>query len=544
MRLWQFFRTHSSVSPPRVLLIAGLSGLANAVLLAIINAGAHAAADGNASARMFLLFIVTIATYVLTQRYILRVATVEAEKIVEAVRVRLAEKIRASELLSLERIGRAGLYASVNRDTVTVSQSAMPLMLAAQSGILVVFSLIYIFLLSRMAFALTVAIVVLGIGIHFSRKKELDTVMADSARRESEFFDALTHLLEGFKEVKLHRARREDIARYLAKIARDAAELKSTTGVRYADSYIFTQVLFYLLIGAMVFILPRLSDAYPEQVTRITAAILFIIGPLSFVVSLIPVLRGADQAIQDISRVEAELDHAHPSAPPGPEPQDGPATFELIEVHDLSFSYKDPEGTQLFSVGPVDFSLRRGEIVWLLGGNGSGKSTFLKLLAGLYHAGSGQISVDGVDVRVLGYSNYRELFSAVFSDYHLFDRLYGMSNVDDNKVASLLRLMQLERKTRWQRGRFENQELSTGQRKRLALLVSMLEDKPIYIFDEWAAEQDPAFRELFYKTLVPDLQARGKTIVAATHDTDALTGGRVLTMEFGKFVEPQPKEVT
>ena len=137
----------------------------------------------------------------------------------------------------------------------------------------------------------------------------------------------------------------------------------------------------------------------------------------------------------------------------------------------------------------------------------------------------------------LGYRAYRELFAAIYSDYHLFDRLYGLPNIDDSRVISLLQLMQLEKKTRWRDGRFENQELSTGQKKRLALVISLLEDKQIYVFDEWAADQDPSFRQFFYETLLPDLKARGKTLIVATHDDRYFSvGDRVIKMELGRIV--------
>jgi putative pyoverdin transport system ATP-binding/permease protein len=542
MRLWEFLRTHSSVSLPRVVVIAAISGLANALLLGVVNSGAHSVADRSTNTRMFILFIIAITVYILTQRSILRTSSREVEKIIERLRVNLLEKIRGADLQALEGLGRAQIYASVNRDTLTISQAATPLMIACQGAILVLFSLIYIFLLSRTGFFLTIAIVGIGIAIHFKNKKELAIDMAASSTKENEFFEGLTHVLEGFKEVKLHRARSRDLSVHLKAIAAKVAALKTTTGLRYADYYIFTQVLFYLLIGAMVFILPRLSEVYADQVTRITAAILFIIGPLTMVVSLIPVVRAADHAVHNIARVEQALDSIQSAE--GLSGDSAPvrsAEFKEISVRAATFSYRDSRGQALFSIGPIDFTLPRGEIVMIVGGNGSGKSTFLKVLTGLYVPDTGGVYLDRMDIGAYGRHDYRELFSAIFSDYHLFDRLYGLAGVDDFEVHSLLERMQLQAKTTWHKGRFLNQELSTGQRKRLALIVSLLEDKPIYVFDEWAADQDPSFRRFFYETLLPELKARGKTIVAATHDDRYFhLGDRVVKMEQGQFLSVTP----
>jgi putative ATP-binding cassette transporter len=543
MKLWAFLNAHASVSLPRVIVIAGIAGLSNSLLLWVVNSGAHSVANRTSNIRGLVLFVIAITIYILTQRSILHTSSREVEQIIERLRINLLEKIRGADLQALEGLGRAQIYASVNRDTLTISQAATPLMIACQGSILVAFSLVYIFFLSHTGFVLTVLIVGIGIAIHFKNKKELAVDMAASSAQEHEFFEGLTHLLDGFKEVKLHRGRSRDLSIHLQGIARKVTTLKTSTGLRYADYYIFTQVLFYLLIGATVFVLPRLSEVYVDQVTQITAAILFIVGPLTMVVSLVPVVRAADHAVQNIALLERELDRIQSAEGLTLDTAPVPSrSFATIELRGVTFTYRDSRGHALFSAGPVDFTLRQGEIVLIVGGNGSGKSTFLKLLTGLYTPERGALYLDRHDVARIGRHDYRELFSAIFSDYHLFDRLYGLADVDDRQVREYLERMQLQEKTTWQDGRFVNQELSTGQRKRLALIVSLLEDKPIYVFDEWAADQDPSFRRFFYETLLPELKARGKTIVAATHDDRYFgMGDRVLKMEQGQFIPVTPE---
>lgn len=539
MKLWRFLSSHSDVSLPRVIVVAGLSGLANALLLVVINSAAHRVSTGVVDVRLFIMFALAITVYILAQRHVLRVASVEVEKVIERLRITLSDKIRHADLHSVEGLGRAQIYAGVNTETLTISQSTAPMIIASQGAILVLFSLVYILWLSKTAFVLTAVIIGIGVSVHFRNKKQLMSEMARSTAKEAEFFTVLTHLLEGFKEVKVRGARSRDLFAHLTEIAGQVKTLKTRTAVRYADYYIFTQVLFYLLIGAMVFILPSLSQVHSDQVTQITAAILFIVGPLSMVVAVFPAFRAADHAVENIRRLELALDKAERAAA---EREHGegvePVSFDTIELKDAEFSYRDSEGRSLFTVGPLNLSLRRGETVLIVGGNGSGKSTFLKLLTALYYPDAGAVYVDGIDVRTFGYRNYRELFSVIFSDYHLFERLYGISGVEDRRVFDLLRQMQIERKTTWQQGRFLNQELSTGQKKRLALIVSLLEDRQICIFDEWAADQDPAFRQYFYETLLPELKQQGKTIIAATHDDRYFhVGDRVLKMELGQFVD-------
>ncbi|HJN43317.1 MAG: cyclic peptide export ABC transporter [Vicinamibacterales bacterium] len=537
MKLWEFLSRESDVPLSRVMAIAAVSGLANALLLAVVNQGAHTVSSGSTT-QLFILFGVVISLYIVTQRYILRVASIEVERIIAKLRVKLSQKVRQADLGPLELLGRSRIYASMQTETLTISQSTAPMIIACQGSILIVFSMLYMLILSRVAFFLTVAIVGLGVLVHFKSRNELIAEMHRSTAKENEFFDVLTDLLEGFKEMKLNQARGRDLFAELSQIADDVAETKTKTGVRYADYYIFTQVLFYLLIGAMVFVLPGLSAVYSDQVTQLTAAILFIIGPITGVVGAFPVFRMAEHSIENIARLEAELDQArvgnNDTYAGNGEP---PPVMTTIELNTVRFSYTDRDGNPLFTVGPLDLTLKQGEVLLIVGGNGSGKSTLLKLLTSLYYPSSGEIRVNGLDARTVGYRTYRELFSAIFADYHLFERLYGVSGVDDKRVVELLRLMGLERKTTWRDGRFANQELSTGQRKRLALIISLLEDKQIYVFDEWAADQDPSFREFFYETLLPEMKRGGKTVVAATHDERYFhVGDRVLKMEAGRFI--------
>ena len=172
-------------------------------------------------------------------------------------------------------------------------------------------------------------------------------------------------------------------------------------------------------------------------------------------------------------------------------------------------------------MGPIDLELRPGEVVFVTGKNGSGKSTFVKLLCGLYRRHGGELLVDGVSYPVDPGPGWRSRFATVFAEFTLFEQLYGMEEVDPAVVEAHLVEMELDHKVQFKEGRFGTVELSTGQRKRLALVIALLSDRTIYVFDEWTADQDPQFREAFYRRILPALRARGKTVVAVTHDDDS-----------------------
>ncbi len=295
----------------------------------------------------------------------------------------------------------------------------------------------------------------------------------------------------------------------------------------------FAQIVYYLLFAIIIFILPNMTTIDAATIIKITAAVLFIVGPVDMVVSAIPAFARANVAIEGLQNLEKQLDYAAQQAQTIEQYPVNDAPFQSLKMENLHFQYVDPQGQPLFAIGPIDFEIQRGELLFVVGGNGSGKSTFLKLLIGLYYPHQGQIYLNGQPVLRADYLNYREQFSAIFTDFHLFDKIYGVTTTQAT-VDALLVKMEMAKKTRYVEDRFTVTKLSTGQRKRLAYIASVLEDKSVLIFDEWAADQDPHFRQFFYRTLLPELRDQGKTIIAVTHDDHYFDAAdRVLKMDRG-----------
>jgi putative ATP-binding cassette transporter len=515
--------------------LAGVAGISNALILAIINTAAeNASAENNSSTRSLIMFALVLVIYALTQWRLMSTASTEVEKILDRMRVQLADKVRRCDLQPLEEIGRTLIYASISKETSIISQSALMLIMSGQAAILIFFTAIYVAMLSMVAFGLTLAITTVLAFIHLRRVKNLNRELHETITRENELFETLTHLLEGFKEVRMNRARSNDLFAHFREISESAAERKTRTQTQIARMFIFSQMSFYVLLGVVVFIVPRFNDAYAADVVKITTAVLFLVGPISSLVGTVPNLAAADAACENIAALDASLDRCVTRASDALAPLQ---TFREISFENVVFHYDDPVYGSTFTVGPLNFTLKAGETVFVSGGNGSGKSTFLKLLTALYYPQQGIIRVDGRTLTREMYESYRGLFATVFSDYHLFNRLYGLFDVADDEIQSRLELIEMEGKTRVVDSRFETLELSGGQRKRVALLVSMLEDRPICVFDEMAADQDPAFRRKFYQEILPLLKSEGRTIVAVTHD-DRYFGDadRLLKMEEGRIV--------
>lgn len=514
-----------------VLLVASVSGIANAMLLMVTNT---AAIQGGGFFDL-LLFILLFALYALGFRTCFNRVTLLFEDAVERARVRIAGKLRSLDLLGLGRLDNTEVYNRLTQQTAVISDAAGVLAASLQSAALVVFTAVYLASVSVPAFVMALLLIGGGLLAYFHRSGEVNARMRETSVQEMAFFESIGDLIGGFKELKLNQGRSDALTARITKAAGAVRRLRVMTSDLFNTNYIFAYSLFYALLGVLVFIGPNYQPGAGADIMRLTAIVLFVIGPTSTVVAGIPAWAKATLAATEIARLEADLDRLgrHPPSRHPPVRRDG---FATIELRGVDFRYGD--GAERFEVGPLNLTVQRGEILFITGGNGSGKSTLLKLLCALYHPDAGQILLDGRPVGPADVQSYREMFSAIFTDFYLFRTLEGTDPIDPATVDSLLQLMRIENKTRFEDTGFSTLDLSTGQRKRLALVVALLENRPILIFDEWAADQDPQFRRYFYETLLPDLKRQGKTVVAVTHDEHFLHhADRLVKMEYGR-IEP------
>ncbi|MGA9378446.1 MAG: cyclic peptide export ABC transporter, partial [Phormidium sp.] len=213
-------------------------------------------------------------------------------------------------------------------------------------------------------------------------------------------------------------------------------------------------------------------------------------------------------------------------------------SWHCLELRGVTHAYGSDRENLDFTLGPVDLKFKPGEVVFLIGGNGSGKSTLAKLITGLYIPESGKICLDEQQINQPNREWYRQHFSVVFSDFYLFERLLGFAQYNLDSVAEgYLRQLQLDHKVKVENGKLSTTALSQGQRKRLALLTAYLEDRPIYLFDEWASDQDPIFKELFYTEFLPKLRNKGKLVLVISHDDQYFDlGDRIIKLDYGKVI--------
>jgi putative ATP-binding cassette transporter len=440
----------------------------------------------------------------------------------------------------MERIGRARIVASVTSDTAILTQASNMLCFTVQGAVLVFFVGFYVAYLSLAAFLLTLFIFAGAATVFHYKSRRLAEQKAESAAWERRLFDRLIDFLDGFKEVRLNRLRSDALFDDALEVSKTAANIKIRTQAETFKMIVLTQISMYILLGAVVFVAPNLSDSLGgTSLAKATTALLFVVGACFGLVQSIPILLNANAAADRIGKLEAALRDIVADA----EPRDittAPKHFDRIEMHNIVFRYTDKFSDTVFKIGPIDFNLKSGELVFITGGNGSGKSTFLRVLSGLYPPDSGEVLLDGQPINNTTRDHYRGLMSAIFFDYHLFQRLYGVE-ADPAEVERLLAKFRLTDKTSLTNGEFRTLDLSGGQRRRLALIVSMLEKRPIMILDEWTAEQDPEFRRKFYDELLPEMLQAGATLVVITHDDRYLDElhlpSRRIRFDEGRIVE-------
>jgi putative pyoverdin transport system ATP-binding/permease protein len=348
-------------------------------------------------------------------------------------------------------------------------------------------------------------------------------------------------LIEGIKELKIHRPRRREFVDGVldpAEALRCRCKIRGDT--QFDAAVVWGRSLFLVAIGLLLFVWPRMFQVDAITLTGYVLTILFLMSPLEQILVWLPILAHASVSVAHIEGLGLMLDEAE-REDVGLEPAD---RWGQIELADVTHAYHREGHSRGFSLGPIDLALRPGEIVFIVGGNGSGKTTLAKLLTGLYVPETGEIRLDGRPVTAANRESYRQLFSVVFDNAAVFDALWGIDATDlDRRAGQYLRDLELDRAVTVTGGTFSTTQLSRGQRKRLALLTAYLEDRPIYVFDEWAADQDPVFRKVFYVRLLPELKLRGKAVVAITHDDHYFgIADRIVKLDEGKMTDAFPRE--
>jgi putative ATP-binding cassette transporter len=494
---------------PLALLASGLGlagGTVTVTLLAGINGaiGAAAAPGPQGLAWLAALALGAPAIAFLSEYC----GTVLGQKVVADMRTTLCRRIASSPIDRVERLTSPRLMAVLTGDLDTVSATTLALapMLAATAT--VAGGLGYLGWLAPDLFALAATTLAVAYVVTTLLRRAAIGRM-DAARTAHEaMLSGFRAIVDGGKELRLDASRREiELDRRLAgaitSIAAHQVRTRSLFGLAEA-------VMACLIFAVAISVLALGGKTDAGTAGAFVVALLYLRGPLDQVVGVLPMLARSQIALRRIAALETDLGEPEPVAA-----VKMAAAFERLDFDAVEYRYP---GSERSAVSPLSLSLRPSEIVFVTGANGAGKSTLIKLLTGLYQPSGGAVTLDGQPV-VHGDAGYRGLFSTVFHDFHAFGDLVLPADLAPGEIDGLIARLGLGGKVTVEPdGRVRHAGLSTGQRRRLALLQVYLDRRPVVVLDEWAAEQDPTFRRFFYEVLLPELRDRGASIVLVTHD--------------------------
>ena len=528
-------------SPGALLLMVAaglLSGACSAGILAVINRFLH---QTDATGAILLgLFIALVAGKVscnaLSQFLLVRFA----QGTILDLSLALCRRMTQAPLQFLEKKGKADLLTTLTDDVSWVVWAIQCIPQLVMNVAVLVGCGIYLAWLSWVTFLGVMLVTMLGALGYYLLHRRTFAVIHSAREARSALFDHFRSLTEGMKELLMGQRRREEfVDGAIRSTATEYRRINLLATGNHALLEAWTQMLFYIMIGLLLFLFADLVNLPPESLTGYVFGMLYMMNPLWGLIGAFPTITRGQHALEKIEQLGISLNSIHAFAPDARDSAGGIGRSSPLELKAVSFTYEEDQSGRPFTLGPLSFQLSPGEVVFVVGGNGSGKSTFVKVLTGLYAPQEGELWLGQRRVTPSGLEWYREQFAVVFSDFFLFDTLFGIDVGDiESKGPGYLRMLHMDHKIRFTEQRFSSIDLSQGQRKRLALVAAFLEDRSFYVFDEWAADQDPQYKEIFYKELLPFLRGHGKGVVVITHDERYFhLGDRVVKLDEGKVVE-------
>lgn len=508
-----------------------VSGLCSVLLLIQINAAltAHSNAERTALAWRFgVIALVAMAANMLSSVLFERLSQHAHAQL----RRFISARVLGAEYRKLEEIGGPRVQSALSEHSANVAGFFVSFPIILVNAIVVSGCLLYMAWLSLSVFLVAVVVIGLGsLGYHLAHLRAIKHLNV-AAEEQDHLFDHFRSLIDGAKELRLNAAKRLRFSGQVLDESIERVRRERAFGMSvFVVSAAWGNFLIYAFIGLVLFVLVGDVPDRARVMTGFALVFVYMVAPLENLLLSLPRANLAKASAQRIDEITQTLQS--PDAPP---PAARQPAFSGLSLHGVRHRYYDEAVGDLFALGPVDLTFAPGQLSFLVGGNGSGKTTLAKLLVGLYRPEGGEIHLNGQAVDDASRDAYRQNFSAIFSDFHLFDRLLDVAGAGlDTQGNALLEKLQLQHKVQVQNGAFTTRSLSQGQRKRLALVVAYLEDRPLLVFDEWAADQDPVFKDVFYHTLLPELKAMGKCVLVISHDDRYFhLADRVIRMESGQ----------
>ncbi|SNX59029.1 putative ATP-binding cassette transporter [Nitrosomonas ureae] len=509
-------------------------GICSVLLLAQISAALTTAESDNEK----MAFIFTATALCVMVSYV--VAAILFERLGQAAHAELrgfiAKRVIVADYRQLELLGAARIQSALSEHCTRVAEFFVSFPVILTNAVVVAGCLVYMAFLSWQVFLLALLVIGFGsLGYHLAHLRAIRHLDI-AAEEQDNLFAYFRSLTDGAKELRLNRDKRAAFYNDVLGQSIEKVRKERTLGMSiFVASAGWGNFLIYAFIGMVLFML--VGDVPDRTLIMTGYALVFVymLGPLEALLLNIPRANLAQVSAERIDEITRSMSSTESQTLKAELPP-----FQSIRLESVLHRYYHEQKDEMFTLGPIDLQFHPGEITFLVGGNGSGKTTLAKLLVGLYPPEEGKIILNGVTIEDINRDYYRQFFSTIFSDFHLFDRLLETKHENDldKKGNELLTKLHLQHKVKVQNGAFTTLTLSQGQRKRLALAITYLENRPFLVFDEWAADQDPVFKEIFYHELLPELRAMGKTILVISHDDRYFhLADRLIRMENGRLTQ-------
>jgi putative pyoverdin transport system ATP-binding/permease protein len=514
---------------PRLLLLSILSGLANMVVIVLVTSSLESTVELK---YLVFYYLLMLTLYLLGRRFV-QVSLVKFTMgAIYELRVQLIDRILLTSYQKFEKIDRGKVYTVMNDDVGTVGESANMMVMLITNFFTACGAFLYLASIAFWASLLTMLLIVTLTTLYYLVSRSTNKYYEEARDTRNVFMRLINGVIDGFKEISLHRNKKKIYKEDVTGSANEYRVKMIIASTRFVNASLIGETVLIAILGTVAFAFPKLFPGIKTYtLISFVVVMLYLIGPVNTILNSVPSimrLRIAWKRIQQfLKEIPANIDVKKLFPVPVH------TTVNSLKAEGVEFQYKNGAGNS-FAVGPIDLEVKRGEILFIIGGNGSGKTTLAKLLTGLYIPDHGNIKINNEAMEPYQLGEY---FSAVFSPVHLFEKLYNINVKQKNEeVKKYLKLLHLDQKVEIKDNRYSTINLSSGQRKRLALLQCYLEDSPVYLFDEWAADQDPEYRHFFYRTLLPEMKRAGKIIIAITHDDHYFdVADRVLKMNQGQL---------
>ncbi len=517
--------------------LAIISGLSGFGFITIINKIISMSMKGELATKndYLFMFLGTIAVFFITRKWLSSGIIKLSQKMFWNMRRDVVKLILKAPYRKLQEY-KDEVYSTLTSDVNNIVNASLIAINFFSSIILIAACLIYMAYLSISLFAMCLGVIAIGVTIYLVRSRKSNQQIKEVRELERGFVNIFNSILGGAKEININKDKGEDIYENRLKgITVTGEKTYVKAFVKYLNSEIISQLLFYALVTFILVYGDKVFSIPLDVTVSFVFVLLYVLGPIVNIMTTIPIINRAKVSFSKMNKLKTELQSIEGESNIETSNKEKYYNFNKLEIQDYSFSY----GEDKFSVGPISLEIDRNEVVFVYGGNGAGKTTFINTILQLYNLESGNVLVDDIPVPEERVENIKEMFSPVFSDFYLFDEFYGIKDVDVDKVNHYLDLFELTEKVTVENNKFSTTNLSTGQRKRLALISALLEDRPILVLDEWAADQDPHFRKKFYEEIIPIIiEQEDKTIIAITHDDRYYDkSDKLLKMEYGRLVE-------